>query len=131
MARDEIATQSELSVPRIGVLDDVDVARGDQLSCPKRPNDPALGLPAGANEVARLGYVIATGHLAVGDKEVDALAGLGDPFRRAGPLAEEVCESALRPKTGVLSPGYGVVVELPLGRKEHVVPGKGAESTMV
>ena len=80
VARDEVVTQRKLGVPRTGVFDDVDVPRDHQLSRPERPHDPALGLPARADEIARLGHVIAIGHFAIGDEEIDALAGLGDPL---------------------------------------------------
>ena len=85
------------------------------------------GLLARADEVTCLGHVVATRHFPVGDEEVNALAGPGDPHRCIGPPAEEVRVTALRPKLGVFRPGHGEVVELPHGGKEHAFPGEKAE----
>ena len=92
---------------------------------------PSRGLLAGADEVCGLGDVVAAGHLAVGDQEVGALAGPGDPGRRAGPATGEVGEAAFGAKLRGLRLRHGVEVELALGGEEHVLPGEGAEPPVV
>ena len=80
----------------------------------ERPNDPATGLAAGADELAGLGDVVPARDLPFGDEEVDALAGLGDPHRRFGPATKVIRKAALGAELGFLRPRHGVIVELAL-----------------
>ena len=66
MAADDVLAEGELGMPSVGVANDVDVLRDDELACPERSNDPAAGFIAGADEVGGLGHVAPSVHLAVG-----------------------------------------------------------------
>ena len=124
MPRDEVVIEGELGMPGVGVLDDADVARDDKFARSERPNDPTTGLFARVDEVTRLSHVVSTRHLPVGDEEVDALTGPGDPHRCIRLPVKEICVMALRTMLGVFRPGHGVAVELLLGGKKHVLPGE-------
>ena len=68
-AADEVIAQVELGMPSVGVADDANVARGDELAGSERPNDPAARFHARAGEVGGFGDVVSAGHLYVGDEE--------------------------------------------------------------
>ena len=118
-------------MPSVGVLGDIDIACDDEFSHSEPPNDPAPGLAAGVDEVTGLGDVVPARYLPVGDEEVDALTGPGDPHQRIGSETGVIRKAALGAELGFLRPRHEVVVELPFGGEGHVLPGEEAEPSVV
>ena len=91
MAAEKVIAEGEQGVPGVGVADDVEISRDDELSRPKRPHNSAAVLFAGAGGVFGPGDVLAAGNLVVGPEEGEVPISPSDLGRRVGP-------SGLRPE---------------------------------